>query len=150
VITLRALHIPTDWRWVKAHVDCVLCEDSKGIVAERDGETVGVVILDSWAPNSCQVHLGATTPLVWKHGLHKEVFRYVFEVCGREMILGLTPANNRTALRFNKHMGFRQTYVIKDGFAPGIDYIVHEMRRDECRWIENGPERTDQRTAAAG
>lgn len=122
--------------WVKKIIKPLFTEDTRGIVAERkDGSPAGAVILDSWTENSVQGHLGAETPIVWKAGLHKEAFKYVFEIADRKVFLGLTPADKKAAIKFNLKVGFIEIARIKDGFSDGIDYILFEMRKENCRYL---------------
>ena len=58
MITFRALDMESmaDLRYVKELVKCTLCEDTQGIVAERDGKRVAVVVFDSWTNTAVNVH----------------------------------------------------------------------------------------------
>ena len=142
-INFRPLDIQTDWDWVSRFVECKLCQDTRGIVAERDGEIQGAVVLDSWSYTGVQVHLAAPNPMVWRHGLHKEVFEYVFETCDRLYIMGMTPADNADAVRFNKHIGFSPVYVVRDGFKAGVDLILFDVRREDCRYLERNKQKSE-------
>lgn len=123
--------------WVKRNIQCVFCEDTRGIMAIREDDTIaGGVILDSWAHNSCQVHLGAETPLVWKHGLHKEVFNYVYNTCDKDVIFGLTPADNAKARKFNAHIGFKEICTVPEAYKPGVDYVAFYLHKDDCKYLE--------------
>jgi len=124
--------------WVRKVIQPVFCEGMKGIIALRDnGSIAGGVILDSWTPNSCQVHIGAETPMVWKHGLHKEIFKYVFETCGRKFMFGFTPSTNDKAISFNKHVGFKEVYRVPDGHSDGTDFIVYRLDKADCEYLES-------------
>jgi len=138
--------LPADIPWLKEHVKCVLCEDTKGIVAERDGVIVAMYVLDSWSHNSVQCHHAVLDPLAFKHGIHIEVVRYVFGVCGRKLIIGLTPANNAKAVRIAKHLGFTEHTRIPDAYDVGVDYIIFRMTAEECPYYEES--RHADRTAA--
>ncbi len=123
--------------WVRRHIQPVFTEGMKGIMALRDsGSIAGGVILDCWTPNSCQVHIGAETPMVWKHGLHTEVFKYVFETSGRKFMFGFTPSNNEKAVTFNEHIGFKEVYRVQDGFADGTDFIIYRLDKADCDYLE--------------
>ena len=123
--------------WVRQFIQPVFTEGMKGVMAHRDdGSVAGGVILDCWTPNSCQVHIGAETPMVWKHGLHKEVFKYVFETTGRKFMFGFTPSSNDKAINFNEHIGFKEVYRVPDGYADGIDFIVYRLDKAECEYLE--------------
>ena len=145
----RALDIVSDWYWVRSHVECVMCADTKGIVAtDEAGFILGAVIADSWSHNCVQAHLAATTPMVWKHGLHKEFFKWIFTETGREQIIGFTPANNKRAVKFNRHMGFTETYRLPDGYDKGVDYIMFRMLKSECKYLEQEDANTANQRAA--
>ena len=107
------------------------CEDTQGIIAlnHRD-EVVAACILDSWSFNSCQIHIWIDNPFVLKHGFQEAVFKHVFDTCEREVIIGITPDDNPKALKFIKHMGFKEIVRIKDGYKDGIDYVITEFRKD--------------------
>jgi hypothetical protein len=32
-------------------------------------------------------------------------------------------------------MGFRETFRLKNGWDIGVDMVLKEMHRDECRWL---------------
>jgi len=124
--------------WVREHIQPVFSEGMRGIMAHRDdGSIAGGVILDCWAPNSCQVHIGAETPMVWKHGLHKEIFNYVFNDCDRKFIFGFTQSDNEKAVKFNEHIGFKEVYRVPDGFADGVDFIVYQLNKADCEYLES-------------
>ena len=137
MITFRALNLRSpDITWLREHVQCVLCEDTKGIVAERDGAIVGMMVADSWTANSCQVHNAVTDTLAFKHGLHVEFADYVFGVCGRKMMIGLVPSDNAKAIKINNHYGFTQIACVPDALSDGVDYLVMQMTSDECRYYQ--------------
>lgn len=110
-----------------------VCEDTRGIVALKDGKPVAVCVLDSWSASSCQIHIWIGDPFVLKHGFAEEVFSFVFD-SGRVKIIGVTPSDNEQALRFIKHIGFQEIYRVKDGYEVGVDYVVTEIHKDDCRY----------------
>ena len=78
--------------------------------------------------------------MLFRHGFAEEVFNYIFNTAGRGVVIGVTPADNAPALKFNKHIGLVELYRIKDGYAQGVDYVVQELRKENCRYIEHGKE----------
>jgi hypothetical protein len=50
-------------------------------------------------------------------------------------MIGLTPSNNTKSLKFNKKLGFVEVFRIEDGFDEGVDYVIQELRKENCRWI---------------
>ena len=85
-----------------------ICEDTRGITATDDeGIPQAVCVFDNWSFNSCMIHIWIENALVLKHGFAEEVFKFAFsEESGRELIIGITPADNHKALKFIEHIGF--------------------------------------------
>lgn len=110
------------------------CEDSRGIIAERNGEALAICVFDSWTWNSCMIHIWIGNPFVLKNGFAEEVFNYVFGMCDRNLIVGATPSDNKKALKFIKHIGFKELTRIKDGDRVGVDLVITEMRKESCRY----------------
>jgi len=123
------------WRWLEARAKPIRCEDTTGFIALRGNKIVGAVAFDSWAPNSCLAHIAIEDPFVLRHGFLELAFDFAFHHAGRGIILGMTPANNERALRFNRKIGFQEIYRLKDGYQTGIDYVAQEIRRENCRWL---------------
>jgi hypothetical protein len=126
--------------WIQAAAGCALTDDMNGIVAYRDDRIVAGILLESWSKNSVTIHIRVDDPMVFKHGFAEECFRYIFVDSGRGVLIGVTPSNNRRALKFNAHMGLTEIYRIPDGYDVGIDYVVQQLRKENCRYIEHGQE----------
>lgn len=90
------------------------------------------ILMDHWTPNSVHVHMfiDRISPQFCR-----EVFRYIFDVCGRGLAIGTTPAHNRPALRFATAMGFEPKYRLRDGWAIGEDIVISELRKENCKFL---------------
>jgi hypothetical protein len=129
-----------EFKWIQEAAECAYCDDMNGIVMYRDNNLVAGILLESWSHNSVTIHIRVDDPLVFKHGFAEECFRYIFVDTNRGVLIGVTPANNAKALRFNRHIGLQEIYRIKDGYDVGVDYVVQELRKENCRYIEHGQE----------
>jgi hypothetical protein len=130
-----------EWEWFKERTHVIRCEDTQGIVAYAEtGKILGVLVADSFSPDSCNVHMAIDSPFVIKHGFLHEVGNHLFNVCGRSHIFGLVPANNEKAVKFDKHIGFTEVCRIPDGVGTGTDYVVLRMDRADCPWISHEKE----------
>jgi hypothetical protein len=138
--TVQALTLPEEFKWVQEAAECAWCDDMNGIVCYRDGNLVAGILLESWSHNSVTIHIRVDDPLVFKNRFAEECFNYIFCTAGKGVLIGVTPANNIKALRFNRHIGLREIYRISDGYAVGVDYVVQELRKENCRYIEHGKE----------
>jgi len=126
--------------WVKNTIKLVFCDDTKGIVAIKDGAFVGAMMADSWTHNSVQVHIAVLDPMCFKHKMHYEFSEWVFNTCGIKQMLGIVPANNEKAIKLDKHFGFKEVARLPDAYADGVDYIILRYDRDECKYLSKQEE----------
>lgn len=137
MILFKALSDDEEWQWFKQRTSVIRCEDTQGIVAVApSGRILAICVADSFSPDSCNVHMAIDKPIVIKHGFLHEIARHLFITCNRSHIFGLVPSNNEKAIKFDKHLGWREVARIPDGVGTGTDYIIFRMDRDECRWLE--------------
>lgn len=109
---------------------------SRALKAVDDaGNIRGMVAYDRWTENSCEAHMAVDTPIAWR-ALLFPAFDCPFNHYGRGLILGIIASNNSRSLALAKRFGFRETYRVRDGVKPGTDIVIHEMRREECRWLK--------------
>jgi hypothetical protein len=136
-IELRTFHGPSDWAWCNLQVGIKRCEDTTGIMAvDLDtNETVGACIMDNWTANSVQCHLMLTTPMLLRHKFLDCCFDFMFNSMGVNRVYGLVPANIEKAVKLNTHMGFTVKARLEEAFEVGVDYLLMEMKRENCRFI---------------
>ena len=121
----------------------------RGIVRINDHRPCALVGFDDFTPNSCQMH-------VWlrdEHSVSKrliiECFRYAFDVCKLGIVIGVTPCNNAPALELNRRLGFELDFVLKDGYAIGVDLALQSIRKQDCRWWPpRGRQSTNSRSSS--
>lgn len=124
-----------DLMWIRQRTGCGLTPAAKGIKAvDASGRIRGLVAYDGWTPNSMQAHMAVDSPIVWR-SLLVPSFSYPFEECGKGLLLGIIAADNPRSLAMVVALGFRETYRVRDGWSAGVDTVLFEMRREECRWV---------------
>jgi RimJ/RimL family protein N-acetyltransferase len=123
-----------DWGWCNLQVGIKRCEDTDGIMAiDLDtNTTVGACIMDNWTANSVQCHFMLTTPLVLKHGFLDLCFDFMFNIMGVSRVYGMVPANNDKAVKFNTHIGFTEKARMDEAFEKGVDYLLMELKQENC------------------
>jgi RimJ/RimL family protein N-acetyltransferase len=104
-------------------------------VAYRGDRLVAAVIYDNWTPNSVCVHQLLRSPTVLRHGWLQAVCHYGFVVRGINQSFGTLPSNNPRAYKFNQHIGYREVGRMPDYFDDGVDRIIMQMNKDECRYL---------------
>lgn len=101
---------------------------------DETGRIRGMVAYDCWTVTACQAHMAVDSPIVWR-SLVRPAFSYPFEEAGKTLILGIISGDNAKSLAMVQALGFREVHRVPDGWAPGIPLVVHEMRREECRYL---------------
>jgi hypothetical protein len=136
-VHFRAFHGPADWGWVQEQVPVLRVEDTAGIMAvdEDTNTTIAACIMDNFTNNSVQAHFMLTFNMVFRHGFMQEVYDYVFTHLGKKYMYGLVPSSNEKAVRINEHMGFTEKVRMPDAFADGVDYIVMELKKENCKYL---------------
>jgi RimJ/RimL family protein N-acetyltransferase len=120
-----------------------LCDRTRGqytpnngmyIGLENDGDLCAVVGFDNYNGATISMHVAGKG----KHWLNRDFlwfcFCYPFEQLKVKKILGLVSSNNLDAMRFDKHLGFVEEAVIKDG-CPDGDLNILTMTRDQCKFL---------------
>lgn len=77
----------------------------------------------------------------------KEVFKFAFETCKLEMLLGVVNSDAEEVVKYDLHLGFKELYRIPGMHENGGDIILLGMRREECRYLRpriNGTARVPQ------
>jgi hypothetical protein len=102
--------------------------DSTGIV--------GACVADSFTVTTCIVHIAVINPMILRHGFLQQIAEYLFIDRDRLKIIGIVPSDNEKALKLNKHIGFEKVAQLKDFYDVGVDYVILELERDKCRWLQ--------------
>lgn len=137
-VTFRGIHTEKDIDWFLDRNRITLCNDATAIFAvDENDKILAGCMMDNWTETSCQVHFAIDNPFVIRHGYFQEIARFVFDVGGRLMMHGLVPADNARALSVDKKIGFKEVARLKDAFKRGVDYVVLELRKEDCNFYEN-------------
>ena len=138
IINYRNIQSEDDWNWISKRADPTLTENTKGIVAvdTKVDRIVAMAVFDNWTDNSVNVHLAIDKPLVLRHGFLEECFNYIFNTCNKGIIMATIPGDNAKSLKLSSHIGLDVVHTIKDGFNKGVDYILMEMRKENCKWLK--------------
>jgi hypothetical protein len=120
--------------WMGARSSWVPTHAARGIVQE-DADGIGaMVVYDEWTPNAARIHVAIDKPMTCREFVHA-AFEYPFLETGRGVLLATIPADNDACLRLVRRLGFYEAFHIEDGWAPGVDLVAFELRKENCRWI---------------
>jgi hypothetical protein len=101
---------------------------------EQNGEIVAGIVMNNFNGANATCHIAVDKPSKAMIKLFQEFCNYAFNFCKLKRITGMVPSNEPHIIAFDKHLGFEEEFVMKDG-APGADMHVLVMRPDTCRWL---------------
>ena len=101
---------------------------------EQDGQIVAGVVINNYngANATCHIAIDKRTKKLVE--LFQHVCNYAFNYAKLKRLTGMVPTNEPQIIAFDKHLGFEEEFVMKDG-APGADMMVLVMRPETCRWL---------------
>ena len=137
-VALRAFYPQSDWFYIQRLASPIQTVDTCGVTAfdNKTGQIYGCIIFDNFAPNSAQCHVGMTHPYhCLKAKLLHKACEFVFIQCNRSIAYALVPSSNKKSQKFTEHVGFTEKIRLKDGFDLGVDYVVYELKRRDCRFL---------------
>jgi RimJ/RimL family protein N-acetyltransferase len=119
------------------HGNLYISSGTRGIVAYTDsGFIMGMVLFDNWTHTAVFGHIVVSNPMCLKHGgLITEAMDFVFNTLGLQYLMGSVPASKEKAISFEKRIGFKEVYRLKDGFQKGTDLIFMQMTRDQAVFL---------------
>lgn len=107
----------------------------KSVASVSDGIDA-CVLFDFWTMNAVQVHVYAPSmKALFDKAFLREIFTFPFVTADRAILYSVTPADQKGSLAVSAWLGFREKYRQKDGWAPGIDMVLKELRREDCRFL---------------
>lgn len=130
---------PEHYDWLARKANLVI-GPSFGALEAVDGDRIlAMVGYDGWTENSCAMHMALDEPIAIRR-LLKPAFGLVFDRppkgLGKGVVFGSVLSTNEKAMRMDLRLGFRQIARLRDAWAKGVDVILLEMRREDCRWVE--------------
>ena len=133
--------VPADMVTVRQHMPYALTEATAGVVAYDDvsHETWAILLAENWTATSVTVHQVIIKPMVLRRGWFETIADYLFTRAARKKLYGLVPSNNWRALSLNEKAGFVEVARLEDAYADGVDYVIMELRRENCPFWQAPP-----------
>lgn len=132
-----------DWEAACRIMPMTQKEDARGVasVDPETGELWGLVVCEDWTVTSVCVHIVLAKPIrAIRDKLFENVADFVYNQAGRVKMIGMVPGDNDAALSMNGKIGFRELFRIEEGYDWGIDYVIMECLREDCRyWTPREP-----------
>lgn len=121
--------------------------DFQAIGVVRDGHLVAVVAFNNFCGRVCSMHVAGAGGHWISRKLLNVVFDYPFRQLDMVAVLVGVGEDNERAIGFDKHLGFQEVHRVREGAARGVDLVVLELRRADCRYIGTNVVERDEREA---
>lgn len=107
---------------------------SQGLGLTENGGLIAGVVYNEYNHVNMNMHVAA----IGKRWLTREFlwacFDYPFNQAGCRRITAFIEDENKEAIRFDEHLGFKYEARMKDAYING-DILLYVMRREDCRWL---------------
>lgn len=124
------------FEWFNQQVPVLAVEDSCGIVAINEkNEYIGGCVLDNWTETSVQCSFLIESPMLLRDKFFHKCATFIFNEMGRELVYVLVPSDNEKSLNFVTRMGFIEQARLIGAFKEGVDYVILELRKENCRHL---------------
>jgi RimJ/RimL family protein N-acetyltransferase len=127
--------------WVAAQIGMGTPFSGYGAIGleDADGNMTAGFVIENFTDTNATCHIAGVGRRWLSRPFLFACFDYAFRQLGLKRLTGFVSAANHDALRFDRHLGFEDEFVIKDGCADG-DVIMLVMWRDKCRFLRGGHE----------
>jgi RimJ/RimL family protein N-acetyltransferase len=115
-------------------VPLALSTDVQAFGMIQDGNYIAAVVFNNFYGRVCSMHMAGNGHWVTREAL-RAVFGYPFVQLELVAVEGRVAADNSYSIELTKRFGFEEVRRINEGWAPGVDLICFEMRREACRYL---------------
>lgn len=122
--------------WVCGKLPYTATSQTKGVLNVTEDKIGAAILYDGWTPNAVHVHVYSAGPaFLFSPDYLSEIFTYGFVQCGKGKLFTVTPSSETASLAVSRYLGFTETYRMQDGWAVGVDMVIKEMKRENCRFL---------------
>jgi RimJ/RimL family protein N-acetyltransferase len=125
-------------REICAKINFSYNSNSNGILIEDENGGVGAAaIYDRWTHTAVEMHAYSAGPkYVFRPEFCRAMFDYPFNQQNKMLAFAVTPCDNIASIALARFLGFKEVYRIRDGWDSGTDMVIQEIRRENCRFLE--------------
>ena len=118
-----------------AHVHATL--ETRYVGWVEHGQLKMVIALNAFLGKTCQIHVAMSkgyhfTP----RAMLDEVFKGIFKELGIKTLIGVVNSNNKKALRYDLHLGFKEVHRLPGMHDDGGDIVLLTMTPETCKYLQ--------------
>lgn len=92
------------------------------------------IVFNNFNGANCTAHVAIAKRTKLLPDLMRAAYDFAFNRCKLKRITGMVPTNEPDVIAFDKHLGWQEEFIMKDG-APGADMMVLVMTPETgARW----------------
>jgi hypothetical protein len=100
----------------------------------RGSTILAGIVFNNYNGANATCHIAIDKPGKATIKLLQAAYDYAFNKCKLKRLTGMVPTNEPHIIEFDKHLGWQEEFVMKDG-APGADMMVLVMTPESgARW----------------
>ena len=108
-----------------------------GIGWTHDDVLVAGVAYNEYNGANIQMHVASDGTKLWmRREFLWACFDYPFNQAKVRRVTGVVSEGNKSAQKFNEHLGFKLEARLKDAHPTG-DLLVYVMWKDNCKWVNH-------------
>ena len=118
-------------------LDFICNSHSNGVLIENEYGGIGAMAMyDRWTYSAVEMHAYSSSPkYVFRPEFCRAIFEYPFIQQNKMLAFAVTPCDNTASIALARWLGFKEVYRIRDGWKPGTDMVIQELRRENCRFL---------------
>jgi len=121
--------------WITERTGGEWRQGGKCIGWERGGRLIAGCMVDGYNGASCYMHVAADGKQWLSREFLWHCFHYVFRQLACNVAIGIVTGNNKSALRFDKHLGFVELARIPAGSLDGDLVILTITKEQAAKWL---------------
>lgn len=98
----------------------------------RGSQVTAGFVFNNFNGANATVHIAVDTPSKAMVNLFRAGCDYAFNKCKLKRITGMVPTNEPATIKFDKHIGFKEEFVMKNA-AVGADMQVLVLTEEDAR-----------------
>lgn len=120
------------------HAGVQPCADMQALVwvNQETQQIEWVVGYTGFMGKVCQMHVVNLSTRRAPRKLLKAAFDYPFNQLNLKTVLGIVNSKNDQAMKFDRHLGFKELMRLEGQHDDGGDLVVLAMDKDDCRWLQ--------------
>ena len=111
--------------------------DTGNIGIIKDGKIAAVCVYSDYTGSGVMMNIASDGTKRWlNRAFLRACFWWPFEMLKVRRVTGLVRVDQPDVIKFDKHLGFKEEGVIREGEEDGTDLVILGMLKSECRWIK--------------